>query len=160
MASKPGLFGANLAKFAEQVPEKVETVLRRASISIMERIVLRTPVGDPTRWKVNIERKAKGLPPYPPGYVGGRLRGNWNVGLGGINYGLRGVDKTGQEAIRRNERVISLAKAEQDIYITNSLPYAIPVEYGWSSQEPAGMVRVTATEWNGLIELAVKEQPK
>lgn len=158
MASE--VFSVQLAEFANRFEEKAETVIRKAAIDILGRIVDRTPVGNPDLWKANIERKAKGLPPYPPGYVGGRLRGNWNVGIGGINTALRPIDKGGEETKRRGERVIGLAKPEQDIYITNSLPYAIPVEYGWSSQAPAGMVRVTVAEWSGLIEKAAKEANK
>lgn len=32
------------------------------------------------------------------------------------------------------------------IFITNSLPYIVPLEYGHSKQAPAGMVRVTLAE--------------
>ena len=148
MASE--VFSVQLAEFANRFEEKAETVIRKAAIDILGRIVERTPVGNPSLWK--------NAP--PKGYVGGRLRGNWNVGIGYINTALRPIDKGGTETKRRGERVIGLAKPEQDIYITNSLPYAIPVEYGWSSQAPAGMVRVTVAEWNGLIEKAAKEANK
>ena len=149
-------FALDLKAFAEKVPQSVKKTVNLVSVQLLERIVLRTPVGNPDLWKVNIERKAKGLPNYPPGYVGGRLRGNWNVGVNQVVMAVRPVDKLGGETIQRGQRVLAVRQDnDADIYITNSLPYAIPVEYGWSTQSPTGMVRVTVTEFQTLVNNAV-----
>lgn len=37
------------------------------------------------------------------------------------------------------------------IYITNSLPYIVPLEYGHSKQAPAGMVRVAMAEMLAIL---------
>lgn len=148
MASKS--FADQVQMFAVEVPSACAQVVQKAAIDIMGRLVERTPVGNPSLWKGRA----------PAGYVGGRLRGNWNVGLGSIDSSERPVDKDGSSTKRRNEAEIGNAQKEQPIYITNSLPYAIPVEYGYSTQAPAGMVRVTVTEWNGLIDKAAKEANK
>lgn len=142
------LFSAKLAQFAQEAPEKALRVVKKVAEDISSRVVLRTPVGNPSLWKSK----------PPAGYVGGRLRANWNVGIGGINRAERGPDKGGIDTTRRNSRVIALAKEGQDIYITNSLPYANRVEYeGWSRQAPAGMLRITLAEFPGLVIQAVNE---
>ena len=41
-------------------------------------------------------------------------------------------------------------------YLVNNLPYAVPLEYGHSSQAPAGMVRVTIAEFQQIVEAAVR----
>ena len=40
--------------------------------------------------------------------------------------------------------------------ITNSLPYAIRVENGYSTQAPAGMVKVTVVQFQNFIAKAAK----
>ena len=43
----------------------------------------------------------------------------------------------------------------------NSLPYIRPLEYeGHSKQAPAGMVRVSVTEFQTFVDNAVKALPK
>ena len=41
-------------------------------------------------------------------------------------------------------------------YITNNLPYAERLEYGYSQQAPAGMVRVTAARFRELLARAAR----
>lgn len=154
--AEPSRFALDLKAFAEKVPQSVKTTVNKVCSDVLTKIVERTPVGNPDLWKVNIARKAKGLPNYPPGYVGGRLRGNWNVGVNQVVMVKRPVDKLGRDTVQRGQRVLAVrSEAEADIYITNSLPYAIPVEYGWSTQAPTGMVRVTVTEFQTLVNNAV-----
>lgn len=92
----------------------------------------------------------------PEGYVGGRLRANWTVSLETPTYlSVLDVDKTGSKTIADGSAVISGSEGTEDIYITNSLPYAIPVEYGHSGvQAPEGMVRVTVVEFQSYVEKA------
>ncbi len=48
------------------------------------------------------------------------------------------------------------AKAGDVIYLANSLPYIRRLEYGWSKQAPAGMVRGTVGEFQQAIDKALK----
>jgi hypothetical protein len=50
-------------------------------------------------------------------------------------------------------------KCGPPIYIVNNLPYAIPLEYGHSSQAPQGMVRLAAIEFQQLVDEAVRGLP-
>lgn len=78
----------------------------------------------------------------------GRFKSNWNVGI-------NGSDSTTDEkrnhhhvftTLARNERTIKSAKIGDSIHITNALPYAKKLEYGYSRQAPRGFLRITAQE--------------
>lgn len=149
--TRKGSFTLSLQQFAQAAPEKARTVARKVALSALESVVMKTPVGDPKLWKS----------PPPAGYVGGRLRANWFVGLGAPNVAVVAkIDAGGQSTINAGAADIARADGDQPIYITNSLPYAIPVEYGHSSQAPTGMVRVTVAEWQGFVDQAVRSLPK
>ncbi|MNJ81742.1 hypothetical protein D3C77_807050 [compost metagenome] len=45
----------------------------------------------------------------------------------------------------------------QTAFIVNNLPYAIPLEYGHSSQAPAGMVRVTLANFQRIVDEAIRK---
>jgi hypothetical protein len=92
----------------------------------------------------------------PDGYVGGRLRANWTVSLGTPTYvSVVDRDQGGQATIANGSQVIASADGVEDIWIMNSLPYAIPVEYGHSGvQAPQGMVRVSVADFQAFVERA------
>lgn len=141
-----GSFALDLAAFAAKAPQRAKQVVDKVSIDLLTKIVLRTPVGNPSLWKSS----------PPAGYVGGRLRGNWNTGIGSIDSTDQRPAKAGAAPIARGRATVRTREPEADIYITNSLPYAIRVENGYSTQAPAGMVRVTVTEFQGFIAKAAK----
>lgn len=82
-----------------------------------------------TLYKRIIERTPVGNPAlwhppvYPKGYTPGSLRAAWKLEKLGDTY-----------------------------YITNDLPYAYRVETGYSTQAPAGMMRVSVIEFNKILE--------
>lgn len=141
-------FALSLARFAEVAPDKARTVVRKVALDALSRVVLRTPVGNPSLWKHK----------PPAGYVGGRLRANWNVSVGApdVSVSFR-RDKAGQVTIARGTNAITASDGERSIYIVNSLPYVREIEYeGHSRQAPAGMVRITVTELQTFVDNAVR----
>ena len=42
------------------------------------------------------------------------------------------------------------------LFLTNSLPYAERLEYGWSDQSPEGMVRISAAEWPQTVNKVIR----
>lgn len=62
--------------------------------------------------------------PAPAGYTPGTLKASWGVEQKGIT----------------------------EYTITNNQPYAERVETGWSSQAPAGMLRISLLEWSSIID--------
>lgn len=68
-------------------------------------------------------------PPYwPKGYVPGALKAAWIIEISG-----------------------------DTVTVSNPLPYAERVEYGYSTQAPAGMMRISLLEWDGLLEKAARK---
>ena len=82
----------------------------------------------------------------------GRFRNNWQFSID--------VPATGKDPGAGNEiNLVNTANkmvAGNTFYMTNNLPYAERLEYGWSQQAPQGVVRVTLGEYKTFIEQASK----
>ncbi|MFW7206233.1 MULTISPECIES: hypothetical protein [Enterobacter] len=98
----------------------------------------------------------------PPGYTGGRFRGNWQVSFDAPTTDETGrVDKTGNLTKAAGNYTLSLFKVGMKaVYFCNNVPYAYRLEMGHSSQAPGGMVRITAAEFQRFFEEAVREVTK
>ncbi|HEY0860671.1 MAG TPA: hypothetical protein VGE19_07160 [Pseudoxanthomonas sp.] len=131
-------FGLDIARFVEKAKAAPEQVVRKVGLDLASRVVLRSPVDT------------------------GRFRANWNVAFGRVDtLTTPSTDKTGGKTLERVRVQINGWTPGQDIYLTNSLPYAIPLEYGWSKkQAPQGMVRITVAEFQTFVNAAVAELPK
>lgn len=53
--------------------------------------------------------------------------------------------------------VTSQLKLGDVIYFTNNQPYARRLEFGWSSQAPLGMVRLTVANFQGIVDREAKK---
>lgn len=117
-------------------------------MGILNSVVMKSPVGNPSIWKTK----------YPPkGYVGGRFRGNWQISSSVPAEGtVERIDASGMDTINTEGAKLTEFKAGLPIYLVNNLPYAIPLEYGHSTQAPAGMVRLTVTEFRSIVAEQVK----
>ena len=133
-----GQFALDLAAFAAKAGANAELVVRKVSIDILGKVILRSPV------------------------LTGRFRANWVLSFGTPEISQSdAVDKTGSMTIGRQSARLAGFKLGQAIYIMNSLPYGPRLEYeGWSKQAPAGMVRITVAEFQLLVAKAVGEVPK
>ncbi|MCE1987216.1 hypothetical protein LWT11_04770 [Enterobacter roggenkampii] len=98
----------------------------------------------------------------PPGYTGGRFRGNWQISFDTPTTDETGrIDKTGDLTNAAGNYTLSLFKVGMKaIYFCNNVPYAYPLEMGHSTQAPGGMVRITAAEFQRFFEEAVREVTK
>lgn len=95
-------------------------------------------------------------------YVGGRFRGNWQVSFEVGETGVLDlVDPRGTRAKASGTQVIGQFQiGVGSIWMMNNLPYGPRLEYeGWSSQAPAGMVRISTTEFQTFVNKAVAELP-
>lgn len=91
------------------------------------------------------------------GYVGGRFRGNWQFSIDSpATDELERIDPSGSEAIAVLITQVQALTIGQTAYIVNNLPYAIPLEYGHSTQAPAGMVRVTLASFQRIVDEAIR----
>lgn len=135
-------FAADIARFATVARANIDQATRYAVVLAAQSVIMRSPVGNPDLWK------------HPrKGYVGGRFRGNWVLGIGAINTKTtENVDPAGSNTLMQFAQGMANQRTGQTYYVTNSVPYAIPLEYGWSSQAPGGMVRLAMAELPGAIE--------
>lgn len=95
------------------------------------------------------------------GYVGGRFRGNWQVSFDLAKTGtLERIDSSGNDSKGDGIGVIQgFTTQVGTIWMMNNLPYSQRLEYGHSSQAPAGVVRISVLEVQMFIDKAVSELP-
>lgn len=146
-----GAFTLDLTRFAAKCGGNARTVVKKVVLDVGSSIVMKTPVGDPTTWKM----------PAPPGYVGGRARGSWQYAQGApLEVEPGGIDQGGQVSINRVRAGIAAGDPVTEHYITSTVPYMRRLEYdGWSQQAPNGMVRLTIAEFTQFINSAVNTLP-
>ena len=131
-------FNAGLDQFAKKDVEGFASMaVRRVAFAVDRAIVMGTPVGNPSLWK----RKA------PKGYVGGRARANWIPTLGTPYTGtVDRIDKQGAATIALLVPVTADFKLGDTIWISNNLPYIIPLNESHSTQAPIGYVEIAVQE--------------
>lgn len=123
-----GTFARDLAVFVERAKDKQDLVVRKVALDLYRSLAMKSPVDT------------------------GRFRGNWQVGVSTVNTTVDSpVDPSGEAAIARAEAALTNVKVGGVIYLTNSLPYAKPLEYGHSKQAPGGMVRITVVEYEQYL---------
>ena len=148
-------FSSDIKAFAEKTKTDIADVKKYAAIKIFTDIVKATPVGNPDYWQeVNGKpRKA------PPGYTGGRLRGNWQTSLNTpIHTEIDRIDPDGGDVLKEMQTTVYNSNVEESIFMTNNLPYAIRVEYGHSKkQRPMGMLRVSIAGFENAIKEALRK---
>lgn len=123
-------FESDFAAILKRAGDKADEVVRKSALDVGVAMVMRTPVDT------------------------GALRGNWQYGNGSINGATNenDIDKDGNKSIERIGAVLA-HDTDKDIFITNSMPYAKKIEYGWSRvKAPNGMVRVTVREFADYVK--------
>lgn len=126
-------FGLNIEVWCERAKKRMDQTARTLSIEMFERLVKRSPVRS------------------------GRFRANWQIGIDNVPVGLMTVnDPSGQLTINAGTAKIMGLKAGQKLHIVNNLPYARRLEYGYSQQAPAGMLRITVREFRSLLRKAAE----
>lgn len=127
-------FAVDVRKFVEHANGNVDKVVRKVLFDLTTSIVKRTPVDT------------------------GRLRGNWQFGIGQPAAGtLNVLDAQGTGAGILASIGGASKVAGTVCYISNNLPYAMPIEYGHSRQAPQGMVRVSVMLFQQFVKKAVED---
>ncbi len=124
-------FRRDLAKIKPHIAGRTDTFVRAVALAIGTALIQRSPVDT------------------------GLFRGNWNTGIGAPDSSTNETDTTGASSIARLNARLAAWSMGKTIYITNHLPYARRLEYGWSQQAPQGMVRITVTEFQNYCRDAV-----
>lgn len=122
-----GTFSDDLAKFEAKTSGKLDLAIRKISLELFSRVILRSPVDT------------------------GRFRGNWQVQIGSVPNGTLSLeDKSGQATISKATASAAGVEAGDIIYLVNNLPYANKLEQGHSTQAPAGMVALSVQEFRAI----------
>lgn len=117
-------FKRDFTRLLERAGEKAADVVRKSITDVQSALIFKSPVDT------------------------GAFRNNWNTALGAIDASnSRQADKSGAGATAQTADAVSRYRLGDRIFITNSMPYAMRLEYGWSDQAPQGMVRITSVEF-------------
>ena len=121
-------FALDVSKFVEKAKKNPEKVMRQVSIKLFSAIIKASPVDT------------------------GRFRMNWMVSGGTpATRTTDATDKSGNIAIGNATSFVLKAADWHEFTLTNNLPYAQRLEYGWSKQAPQGMVRTNISRFQQLI---------
>lgn len=122
-------FALDVSKFVEKAKKNPEKVMRQVSIKLFSAIIKASPVDT------------------------GRFRMNWMASGGSTPaFGTTdATDKSGNIAIGNATGFVLKAADWREFTLTNNLPYAQRLEYGWSQQAPQGMVRTNISRFQQLI---------
>ena len=154
-----GEFKLALEAFAKKAGDRADAVVSTVVQDVVREIDGRSPVGKAERWAANIERAKRGKPPLPAGYVGGRFRGNWQLGVDElIGTEIDRTDATGTGTVAANIAGLPAAAASHNYFLSNNLPYAQRLESGHSKQAPPGfMVGGTVLKFTQIVNDAVAD---
>ncbi len=146
-------FNAAIDKAVFENVAMCERIFQRAALMMLGSIV----VGDP---------------PYSPGTPvdTGFARSSWYVMLSGgeaapaatrfeVDSAGSATDlktaATGGDPVAESIGIIQEARLGQTIWLVNNVPYIVRLEYGWSKQAPAGMVRLTLAAAQEIVDQAM-----
>lgn len=88
----------------------------------------------------------------------GRFRGNWQTAVGSAPSGtVELLDKEGNTVIAQVSGVVDGMQIGDVIYMVNNLPYAEPLENGWSDQAPNGMVKLTVQRFQPIADAVIRQ---
>ncbi len=122
-------FAEDIEAFASKTERKMDFAVRKISLELFSRVILRTPVDK------------------------GRARANWQVSIGATSNGtLELEDKSGTATISAATAVAAGLRAGDVIFLVNNLQYIQRLEDGYSGQAPAGMVGLTVQEFQRIAE--------
>lgn len=125
-------FSLDISKFVEKAKGRVDLVVQKVTLDVFSDVIMMSPVDT------------------------GRFRGNWIADIGGYQTNVVNIfDKSGNESISKVNAIVGKAKSGGVVYLVNNLPYAQRLEYGYSKQAPAGMVRTSIANYQNYINNAV-----
>lgn len=127
-----GSFSADISRFISKAQGNIDLALRQTVVLAAQGVVMTTPVDT------------------------GRARANWMFGKVLPKGTLDGIDTSGAATIAKIAGQVTSLKAGGEVWIVNNMPYAGRLEYGYSQQAPAGMVRVTLANLPAAIEQYVR----
>ncbi|WP_148716489.1 HK97 gp10 family phage protein [Chitinolyticbacter meiyuanensis] len=126
-------FAKQVSAWSERSMDKVDRATREIGLVLFSSAIRKTPVDT------------------------GRARGNWQVGFTMAQGATTREDKAGALAINDVMSLLKpgIFKQDNQVWLTNNLPYILKLEYGSSKQSPQGMVRLSFEEMEPAIRAIV-----
>lgn len=111
-------------KVIASVEDKENVIIRKIALDLFKKVILKTPV------------------------LSGRARGNWYVSVGvPARVEQDTQDKSGMATIAMAQsEIYRWSPKDNNIYLTNNLPYIYGLERGRSKKAPNGMVKISIAE--------------
>lgn len=145
-----GTFALDLQRFAEKTKDKADAAIGNIVVRVHAELDRRSPVGDAKYWKH----------PAPAGYIGGHFRANWQLGVDVRPASeLPGIDTTGDKTRAAVVAEVPKEAAGRVFWLVNNTPYANRIEQGHSRQAPTGLVGLTVTMFQKIVDDAVGALP-
>ena len=118
-----------LDRLAQRAQAQFEDVARKATYDLFRAVVLKSPVDT------------------------GRFRSNWNV-TASIPSFTYSESTNASRADSETLKALTLPVGGV-VYLSNGLPYANRLEYGYSNQAPSGMIRTSVADFNRFVDRAL-----
>lgn len=140
--SSSNTFAGQLEDFKNFCIERADQIYYELVIAITNRIIDKSPV-DTGRFKANWQ--------YSVNAYGVNSLNQYDIsGMGPYGLGLEeSYSRVDAKSDMRAEINGNRPKMGDTVYIYNNLIYSVPLEYGWSTQAPNGVVRTTLAFFNG-----------
>lgn len=143
-------FASDIAAWAERTKRRKDDVVAEVVINLSTAIIDRTPIGDVSIWQRMPTGKQRA------NYRPGALVNSWTSSIGEIGTPqMRRPNTTGAAALANLAAVAPSASGNVFNFV-NPAPYARRIEFGWSSQAPAGMVRLTTIRFQQIVSSAAR----
>ena len=135
-------FAEDIAKWAEKTKRTRDEVVTEVVIDMATAVIDRTPIGDVSIWNSK----------PPAGYRPGTMVNSWHSEIGQVgNNAVRSPSTSGPASLAQLAAVAQMAPGNLFTF-TNPAPYARRIEFGWSSQAPAGMVRLVTARFQQFVK--------
>lgn len=122
-------FGSDLNRARLNLMDYTEKQIRGTLFGLVSRIIKESPVDT------------------------GRFRANWQASINTpLKNQKQAKDPSGAGAIGNAGSVLQSLNIGETFYLTNNVPYAQRLEYGYSKQAPAGMLRINVERVRAALE--------
>ena len=160
-------FAEDVKKWTIKCASNSDEVVRKTVLRVVDSIVERSPVGNPALWqgwdasvsvRANEDHWLRRAGFVGEEYEGGHFRANWQLGVDVIPDGeIDGIDPSGNVTLAKLNAAIPSKAGGHVYFLTNNLPYAIPLEEGHSKQAPLGILGLVAVKFQDFIDQATGE---
>lgn len=129
-----GSFELDMSRLIAHTNANINTVTKKVVLDIARSVIRKSPVDT------------------------GRFKGNWQYSAEEMPAGVTDIhDETGAGTQVHIASQIPQQAAGKLHWIVNNLPYSIALENGHSNQAPRGMVGLTVSEYQSLVQHAVTD---